>query len=367
MDDIYWSGYIAAFILQVMSLMISLSYIFSTRAKNLKHVGLYYSISQWKFIESKKPWFFWLLFSILFSLFIEPFLSWINVIFRVYWYIKLINNKISTPEKIKEIQFKLWSRLLNKDEVIGLFKELAEFQGLKGDLWVLWEEFEEDNTLVLQDEDGWYAEIEIFDKINKKFAYYSHTPDYDSEWNNIHEYKIEWSKVFSRILEEKTTHPWEEYYDVKDWVILESEIIERLKGNKFTFMTSDELITKLKNEIAWNKVENLEMKYYLMSKHPEIISNQEFKTMLRAELERIKLILLKFKKLCKKFNIEYEYNERDYLEIKLSENNDNEKETERFVKELELLEENGKCERGEIFDSSNRMKTINTYLNQSKS
>ena len=101
------------------------------------------------------------------------------------------------------------------------------------------------------------------------------------------------------------------------------------------------------------------MKYYLLSKHPEKISTQEFKTTLRTEIERIKLLLSKFKELCKKYAVEFEYNERDYIKIKSSENNENDEKIEEFVKELELLEQNNNCTRGEIFDSSKRIKIIN--------
>ena len=228
---------------------------------------------------------------------------------------------------------------------------------------MLGEEFEEDNTLVLQDEDGWYDEIDIFDKNNQKFAYYSHTPDYDGEWNDIYEYKIEWNSIFKRVLEKKITHPWEEYYDVKDWVILESEVIERWKEN--IFLHSDELIIELKNEILWNEIKNIEMKYFIISKSPEKISVQEFKTILRTELERVNLLLLKFKEICSKYKVEYEYNERDYIEIKLPELKNNVK-AEWFLKELELLEESNNCSRNDIFSSSERIKTIDWYLENLK-
>lgn len=367
--EFYWSWCIVAFFLQVTGLIISLTYIFSIRAKNLKQVWLYFSIGHRTFIEQKKPWAFWILFSILFSLFIEPLFSWLSVIFSIYSYIKIISNIISTPEKIKEIKFKLWIRLLNKEEVKILLKELSEFQGIKEDLSIQWEDFEEDNTLILEDKDGWYTEIDIYDKKNNKFAIYSHTPEYTSTYD-ICEYKIEWNSIYDRTLEKRINNPWEEYYDVKDWVILESEIIERCK--KSLLLNSEELVNNLKNEILWNEIKSIEIKYFILSKSPEKISVQDFKTILRTELERIKLLLSKFKALCIKYNVEFEYDEMDSIIFVSNKSgtwkkdNKSDSKIKKFLKELELLENNNNCNRGEIFNSSNRIKLINKYIENLK-
>ncbi len=51
--------------------------------------------------------------------------------------------------------------------------------------------------------------------------YYRHTPDYDSVFNSEHEYRIEGTNVFARLLEDKVEHYTDVEYRVKDNVVLE--------------------------------------------------------------------------------------------------------------------------------------------------
>lgn len=356
MDDIYWSWYTIAFILEIISIIIAFSEKYSIKAKNFSKVWLYYSLTQWNFIEWNKPWFFSNFFWIIFRLLINPFFSWIMVLIRWYWFISLINKKISTPEKLKEINYKLWASLLNEEEVKKLIKESASF------IWkdIIFEE-EEDNTLILKSTDDWrYAEISLDTKENKIYSY-SHTPDYDSEFNDIFEYKIEWTKVFNRTIEQKITHPWEEYYDVKDWVILESDIIKRAKSN--IFIDPEEKIKELKQAIEWSENQNYKVKYFILSKYSNI-TNEELRKFLRWELERVKLWFMKISDFCKDYDIELLYNDEDkYYQFKYKSEakNDNINYTD-FSNKLETAFLDAECKRFEIENYNEILDNINSYL-----
>lgn len=358
MAEFYWLWYALAFVFEVILISISFWYLLSIRAKNLEKVWLYYSIAQSKFIESKKPsWishFWW----VVIRLIVNPFFSWYIVILRIIAIIKYFTQKLSTPETIKEIDFKIWSVPLDKIEVKKLMQEQANF------LWKKIEfEDEYDDILIINDtEDGWYAEIEIYtDK--QRYRYYAHTPDYDSEWDNIFEYKIDHNILSQRIVEKRTVHPWEEHYYIKDWVILESKIHEWLKNN--ILRSPDEEIQDLKKQIEWQTIKNPLIKYFILSRHPEILSPQEFRKGLRQDLEKIKNLILKFQDLCDKYNVWCNYNENNYLELdfKMVQPDDE----DNFIREMRLLEQENNCENDEIFESKINIQIIEWYLNEKSS
>lgn len=255
---------------------------------------MYYSFIQWNFIEWNKPWFFLNFFWVILRLLINPFFSWIMVFIRLYWFISLINQKISTPEKLKEIQYKLWASLLKEDEVKKLIKESASFM-----------------------------------------------------WENI---------VFED----------EEEYEVKDWVILKSEIQKKYNDSEISplIWNYDEKINELDKEINWNTNYNYKIKYYILSKHPEILPQNEFRKIIRKELERVKLWFMKVSDFCKDYDIELLYNNEDkYYQFKYKneEKNDNINYTD-FSNKLESAFLDAECKRFEIENYNEILDTINSYL-----
>lgn len=366
MVEIYWYWYKIALLLEIISIIIAFTQKYSIKAKNFNKVWLHYSLTQWNFIEWNKPWFFSNFFWIISRLLINPFLSWIMVFIRWYWFITLINQKISTPEKLKEIHYKLWASLLNEKEVKKLIKESASF------MWkdIVFDDEEENNTLVLESsEDWWYSEISL-DIKNEMAYFYSHTPDYDWVYNDTYKYKIEENILYWKLLEKKIENPWKINYEVKDWVILESYIKNEYENNDFLwiFKKYDEKISELQKEIEWNKNYNYKIKYYILSKNDEIIPKNEFRKILRYELERIKLWFIKIVELCKNYDIELIYNEKKwYYEFKYKNDKKNDDiNYDDFSEKYEsiLLEVN--CKKNEIENSNEIIETINWYLEEEK-
>ena len=361
MGNIYWLWYEIAFALEIISIIVGLTYLSSTRAKNLEKVWLFYSMYRWKFVEWKKSWTFSKIIWIILTLLINPFFSWIDILFRGYSYINILVQKLSTPEKLKEIQYKLWATILTKEEVKKLIQESANF------LWKSldfndeeWAEDEENNTLILQDDENWYSDIEIY---KNKIYSNSHPADYLSDFNRIYEYKIEWSDVYQRLLEARVEHAGDkEYYNVKDWIVLESEIIEREKSLlKYAKFFDDEKLKELKKECKWHKITFWEIKCFILSKHPEIVSKEDFKKYVRSELERIKMCLLKVKELFAEYKVTLEYDtENKIYSWKFN------KEDDKFIKldqALVQLWKQIKCERYEIEKSEETISILNWYLN----
>ncbi len=108
--------------------------------------------------------------------------------------------------------------------------------------------------------------------------------------HDLIEYRISGSplKVEHRLLESYTEPPIK--YRVKDGVVLESEM---LKGTGFRLK---EELERLKEQVEWNELEVrslYHLLFFILSIHPEIISNDEYRRFLRQTEERIKLGLTK--------------------------------------------------------------------------
>ena len=369
--EIYRLWYGIALVLEIIAIITNLTILNSIRAKNLGKVWLIYSMSNSRFIEWKKTSFLSKISWIIFSLIINPLLSWITVILKIYSYINLWIKKWDVPEKIREIQYKLWASLLTKDEVKELLQESANF---------LWKPItfddedgldEDKNTLILQDDNyedelsWWYRDVTI--EGNKLYRD-SHPKDYGSEFTSICEFKIEWLKIYQRLLEKKSDFTWKEYCFVKDWIVLESDILQRCKMGD-TLWCKD--INELKKECQWDEITFYKVKYFIFKKYPKLISKEELTRYLRSELERIKLGVLMTKKLCEeyKFTIkyseeigsyQYEYDEYDESDKKVGEYID------KFNMKLTAVCKKAKCERWEVDQSKEIIQTLEWYLNDEK-
>lgn len=110
------------------------------------------------------------------------------------------------------------------------------------------------------------------------------------------EYRIQANplKVETRLTERVDEPP--ERYCVKDGVVLESDILADRKELAMTSMTK-EFIDGLKKEVEWHEdwVGN-PVSMYILSKHPEIVSPDDYRRHLRQLSEKIKNATLKVQK-----------------------------------------------------------------------
>ena len=99
------------------------------------------------------------------------------------------------------------------------------------------------------------------------------------------EYKVSDNPVELYMRTCELSHEPPQEWSIKDGVVLESEI----RKNKFQ---AQERIDSLKKEVEWSKVSilgNAEVNLYILSKHPEIISKDDYRKFLRQSLEKVKL------------------------------------------------------------------------------
>lgn len=156
--------------------------------------------------------------------------------------------------------------------------------------------FEEDgdNTLSIDDK---YADFTI-DIYPETKTYQSRMRLKDDVYYRTEqfEYRIKTDpiKVETRLTERVDEPP--ERYCVKDGVVLESDILADRKEMAMSSMTK-EFIDGLKKEVEWHEdwVGN-PVSMYILSKHPEIISSDDYRRHLRQFSEKIKTATLKVEK-----------------------------------------------------------------------
>ncbi|MBP7774057.1 hypothetical protein KA071_03125 [Candidatus Gracilibacteria bacterium] len=337
MEDLYLAGFTLAFWLSCINTLIGIGQMNSIRAKNLQKVGLKYSLWRGNFIEGEADSFTKIFLSTIIGILVACLLSWITVVSIIWGWVKFLLDKSSTPDKIKEIQFKLANSILNKEEVQDSLKEISKIMGKK----LVFEEEEEEALVLEESEDGYYTELNLF-KDENKIHIYRRTPDYDSEFNTTYKYKIEGQKIYFKLIEDKIEHPGEEYYDVQDGVILKSEIKKR-KDN--IFFKPESKIKELEGQITWHELNHqYKIIFFLFHKHPELISKDDFRTFLRLKIEKIENISAEVEKIMK-----------DYESL-------SEKEQEKIVTKLEKFYSENEVSGSEVYNKDELIQEAKKYL-----
>jgi hypothetical protein len=279
--EIYLLGVYIALLVNLVALVFQFFRKFGIRARNFSRTGLKYSVVDGSFQENPRSWY--TLAFLWFNLLIfAPLTSW----FHVLWYLGVkvyaFVNRVPIPEKVKELQFQLGAADLSKEKVIEVLGELAKASGK-----VLQMPGEDENSDILALRKDFTATLEL-NRGDRKFTIHSHTEDYLSSFYTIEEYRIEGTEVHSRTIEKRDEHAGSpEEYDIKDNVVLESEITERYKTG-FHFKNLDEHLENLRREIPWKPITYKIMRYFILSRHPEQLSPTDFRTFMRSESERIK-------------------------------------------------------------------------------
>lgn len=142
--------------------------------------------------------------------------------------------------------------------------------------------FDEENSIVI-DNRHTVDTFDIFPE-EKRFKVSSSIKD-DAFYNySTIEYKISTDPIEIKMRTIELSHEPPKEYSIKDGVVLESEI------QKKDFVMPGR-IEELKKEVEWSTVPmfgNYEVNLYILSKHPEIISKDEYRKFLRLSVERIK-------------------------------------------------------------------------------
>lgn len=104
-------------------------------------------------------------------------------------------------------------------------------------------------------------------------------------------------KVSCKLVERYDEPPLE--YMVRDGIVLESDILNRSK------FLGKSLVEDLKKQVEWNELtlpSSSVLVAFLLSRHPELVSKEDFKRYVRQNTERIKLGIDKVKKYLEVYN-----------------------------------------------------------------
>ena len=223
------------------------------------------------------------------------------------------------------------------------------------------------NHLILENDEYCFTEMYID---GNKFNIYHRTVDYTSEFNSTYEYKIEWDKVYQRILDDKIEHAWDKpYHRVQDWVVLESNIITKIKNDQFNIkfkLINDELFKEKIDEVSKmcvrHELTDYRMKYFLMFRNNDNLWTDLIRKLFRSDLEKIKLCMLKLEELCNQYNAKLSYNNSNpWFSLKWEESES--KETE-FLEQVDIILKDMEFTRSDIGYFESRIETLNSYLNK---
>ena len=109
------------------------------------------------------------------------------------------------------------------------------------------------------------------------------------------EYKISPNPIELQMRTLESSHEPPKEYSIRDGVVLESE----LKKNGMLF---PDRIENLKKEVEWSNVPvfgNYEVNLYILTKHPEVISKEDYRKFLRQSVEKIKVGISKVEEAIK--------------------------------------------------------------------
>lgn len=173
---------------------------------------------------------------------------------------------------------------------------------------------DEENLIIIDDQ---YNTTDFnFLPEEKKFKVESSVKDDYFRNSQTFEYKISTNplEIHIRLLESGSSSVDGKRHDVKDGVVLESEIMETPYYKDFVYKAKEH-IEGLKKQVEWSKVEILghhEINLYILSKHPEIISKEDYRKFLRQSVEKIKSGVSKVEEAVKKDTHGLQFHTGDY-------------------------------------------------------
>jgi len=287
----YLVGVIIAFLINVVRLFINIITGFSQRVKNIQKLGTQYNIFDGKCYK-EKPTPGKVAFYIADALIITPLLSWLYVCYSVFKIVEARINKAPVPEKLKEINYKLSSIDLPKENVKECMNEIARFYGAEDagfDDRNPYDDEYDKNTYVITSGSGrndWNVKLEI-DKKSRTFAINARDPDF-CEHIDTYEYKFEGTELWTRTIEAKHKYPDRTEYDIKNGVVMEQDYRDRLKDSLFSSPEEvEKKIQELYSEINWEENPNSAFRYFILFRHGDLFDDISTKRFLQSEYERI--------------------------------------------------------------------------------
>jgi hypothetical protein len=130
--ETYLLGVVAAFVIGLIKLVVAVSELLSTAARNFKTVGRYYQLWTGCYFAEKPPTPAVLVTFAVWMLVVAPLGSWLSVASAVWTYSKFLKVRSAQPPPLKAALYRVRNERLTRDEMVALQEELAKEQGLTG-------------------------------------------------------------------------------------------------------------------------------------------------------------------------------------------------------------------------------------------
>lgn len=275
MDFDYVIGVAISFLVSVVKVSYATAQLTSTRAKNFKHLGLFYSCAQGRFLEGKSHPIRYLVY-LIYMLLIAPLFSWLAVASAAGAFIWDMSRRQPTPEKIKDVHYKLGFSVLPKEQVIQLARDLGNLVG--------------EVNLIREVRESPYGTATLqLDKVRKLLFINSRTADYQTDHRLELEFRISATHVDYRTISDSTEHAGGEVEnDVIDNVVQESQIRKRREGmSDHPLFNAETTIAHLKKSVEWHPIAEPRFISYFVLVNANELSLFDLRKFFQSEKQRI--------------------------------------------------------------------------------
>ncbi len=177
----------------------------------------------------------------------------------------------------------------------------------------------ESNEFVIDDQDEWIdtAELDIGLNFRKLPNHFRIDYQFDTHFSkSLYEYRLEGTDVLCRLIEDKHEDVGvPEHHNVRDGVVLESELRKKDAESRFHITKVEDTIANFKKDTEWHKMEPISfhgLKYFIIYKK---LPQADARRYLRQELERLKAGEARFFKEAEKYGLERDENSLDRLKV----------------------------------------------------
>ncbi len=358
--EFYISWCIVEFVLCLISLISKLIEKHSQMSRNFEKIWFYYRLSSGKY-ELKKQTKWKEFLSVIWNIFLNVIFSRISVTIFIYSWIKSLIEKSRLPDKMKEINFKLKHKNLDKDEMLSLWNEGNEYLWYdeRSYYYKLDDEVAEYKDWVLT----WWYELDLWDRGWIESAQVS--PNINRifwlEWGRgrAFEYRITWTKLLVKCMQYDVKN-WTEYA-IKNWKINETTLKTWYAAGNHN-ETEEEYINSFRELCDRHVLKNIRVTTFVLyveqdiKKESEKMGKEKFNSLIDSKISDLEKCEKEIKELLGKYKSLKDVEDWDKL------NKTQKKEQEEYRKEFEKIEEKYWCSHFEEGEEKEKIiEELNSY------
>jgi hypothetical protein len=278
MSEGYFIGVTLAFGISALQVCVAIARLSSTRARNLKQIGLYYRPTRAAYVPDK-PSSLSFVGYLVYALLVVPLGSWLSVASAAWMVFKYLLERSKPPERVKELQYKIANIDLTKDQLIETQEEISKALGTIGPVR------RGDNgglplNMLLLGECTVTARPET-----QTMTFADRTIDGLGSATRVYEYKFEGNDVLIRVVDECIDHSGERRWNVRDGAVLEADIRKRAERSRF--LHADEDVEEHRASVQWHRARP-EVRFFVLSMHPQQFPFRDVRALAMAEIQRMR-------------------------------------------------------------------------------